>query len=934
MTFLSFRNKPPAAGFRCYGWASMIVFIVLSIVLSVVATAAPIPEHIADKWGDRGNWPVPPVPDDISAYHPPSERTMYYQSLRSGPAGHMLILVESGLFTDIDQDIESYILLLENDGWAIELVSWSGTSPIDLKLFLQNRHAAGMTGAWFIGDLPVAWCRLPEDFGNDTFPADIYFMDLNGEWQDTNRDGVFDVQPDRVAPVIWIGRLNASNLTVTGHSETVLVRDYLDKAASYRIDPPDDPLPPAVCTDFDFSADSYQGASAVTWLFGASDRTVTPDPDVYTVQIKQERPWMSVYVHGSPEAHYFPNGLVTATSLPDMGIHTRFFASFSCSNSRYTEQDNMGSWYVFSEHSPLGLVGSTKTGSLYYVNTLVEPLARGQSFGDALLHWSARHSHQNPPWFFGVTLLGDPSLPVLRKPCIADYHVTDMDGNDALPTPGSTVQIWIDITNATGWTLTDDTTIELISNTADVTILDAGPFSPDALAPGTTGTVGPFVIGIADDLPDGYTPELFADISRQQRLWRRPFHVPIAAPAPRPGHPFVDTAAGHAIPGEYAPVYFPVTNYGAADMTDEPFRIESHNPWLMLPEYEFFSLSIAAGETEWFGPVQLHLDGACPVGDILPLEFVWLNGYPADTVTLVAGGGLLFNPDAGWNGLSHAPATPHTFDQWRRTPDYFHCGRPDGLPYKSGMDAALNLPDILVTGPAWLEIEHEMQGEGSSGDRAYDGGRVEIDTGDGFVPLIPGGGYTHRFEIGNTAEYMSPCWADVPRGTIHQFELNPDQSAQTIRFRFVSDGGLAYEGWKIQSIRITGNAVIPGPHSPPSCDHTGVRLFLPADEFRPGDICRLNAHICNADPDILTDVPVFFLLEVDGQFWFWPSWSELDYQLMNLSSGITGLTVIEPFIWPSGAGSYEPIYFYGALLNESMTSILGDWDSVSFSFME
>jgi len=92
-------------------------------------------------------------------------------------------------------------------------------------------HLAGLSqlvGALFVGELPVAWYELD----GEEFPADIYFMDLNGTWQDSDRDGLFDGHSGDLNLEIWVGRLHARPLT--WDDEVRLVRRYFAKNHLYR----------------------------------------------------------------------------------------------------------------------------------------------------------------------------------------------------------------------------------------------------------------------------------------------------------------------------------------------------------------------------------------------------------------------------------------------------------------------------------------------------------------------------------------------------------------------------------------------------------------------------------------------------------------------------------------------------------------------------
>nr|MCU0982712.1 hypothetical protein [Pirellulaceae bacterium] len=79
----------------------------------------------------------------------------------------------------------------------------------------------------------------------------------------------------------------------------------------------------------------------------------------------------------------------------------------------------------------LAAVGSSKTGSMLYFENFYGPMGNGKAIGDAFVAWwkalGAAHDLGMRQWFYGLTLLGDPTLnwwtgvvPALRNPYDGD----------------------------------------------------------------------------------------------------------------------------------------------------------------------------------------------------------------------------------------------------------------------------------------------------------------------------------------------------------------------------------------------------------------------------------------------------------------------------------------------------------------------------------
>ena len=116
----------------------------------------------------------------------------------------------------------------------------------------------------------------------------------------------------------------------------------------------------------------------------------------------------------------------------------------------------------------------------------------------------------------------------------------------------------------------------------------------------------------------------------------------------------------------------------------------------------------------------------------------------------------------------------------------------------------------------------------------------------------------------------------------------------------------------------------------------GVYLEMPSDNFGPGDECYLKVIVSNDTYDSYVGIPLFVVLEIYGQFWFYPSWNmDLDYEVHYLyARNEFEFMAIPEFIWPEDEGSASGLYFYGAMLNREWTDLFGHMDIFQFSYYE
>jgi len=98
-----------------------------------------------------------------------------------------VIYVQPGLYNDIQDNLAILISDWEEEGAEVVIYSASFTNHVSLRNSLKSIKY--LEGALLIGDFPVPWfefCGLEEDstYYYQEFPCDLYYMDLDGTWQD------------------------------------------------------------------------------------------------------------------------------------------------------------------------------------------------------------------------------------------------------------------------------------------------------------------------------------------------------------------------------------------------------------------------------------------------------------------------------------------------------------------------------------------------------------------------------------------------------------------------------------------------------------------------------------------------------------------------------------------------------------------------------
>ena len=332
---------------------------------------------------------------------------------RSGGDVLVALVVHAELYPHIRDEVTQFTADLDAAGYSVQLDTTRTTSHEALRAHLAG--VSGRVGAILVGELPVAWYE--DGWGSspmgEEFPIDLYFMDMDGTWTDSDADGLYDGHYGNVAPDIWVGRLYARPLT--WDDEVRLMKRYFEKNHAYRngqLSLPDRALS-YVDDDWSYYGDCDLGEcySDVTVV---TARSTTTAPD-YRQRLEQGYEWIHVCAHSSPWGHTFRDyssyaGTVFNSELYAIRPHAHFYNLFACSGTRFVEENYSAGWDIFQDDYGLVAVGSGKTGSMLYFDDFYGPLGSGDNIGEAFKDWFVEWGEESRDWFYAMNILGDPTL--------------------------------------------------------------------------------------------------------------------------------------------------------------------------------------------------------------------------------------------------------------------------------------------------------------------------------------------------------------------------------------------------------------------------------------------------------------------------------------------------------------------------------------------
>lgn len=354
------------------------------------------------------------------------------------------VLVNSSIYDAVKFSIEQYETDIEDSGFSVKISETEqlpDSTPEGIRDFLRQALSEGLVGGLLVGDIPAAWYSV----GGNEFPTDMYYMDLDGIWIDSDNDTIYDKHTGLVAPEIWIGRLKAP----TTHNEVALINNYFHRNHDYRTRALALPWWRSLAYLDDegvhFAGDAELSLSQISTNVTVITDEATTNATNYKEILRDPTgyQWLYLMSHGKVSNHTFRipgdfgqlewDGTVHSSDYQSINPRVFFYLLFVCSAARFTEPNYLAGSAVLATSYGLLAVGSTdRMFSLSY-RDFYKSLSEDTTIGQAFIEWLAkqRQEYIEPEErydfqikFYGLTLIGDPTLRLHRE--LRDVSVTDV----------------------------------------------------------------------------------------------------------------------------------------------------------------------------------------------------------------------------------------------------------------------------------------------------------------------------------------------------------------------------------------------------------------------------------------------------------------------------------------------------------------------------
>lgn len=172
--------------------------------------------------------------------------------------GTILLLVDSTFSDSCSNEITQLMKDLRGDGWKVIRKTFLRTETVaNIKSTIVNSYNAdnSIKSVYILGHLAVPYSGNinPDGHGDHigAWPADVFYADINGTWTDNSvnntsatgsrndnipGDSKYDQSTIPSDAELQVGRIDFFNMPAFSNTEVQMMKNYLNKAHSYKMD--------------------------------------------------------------------------------------------------------------------------------------------------------------------------------------------------------------------------------------------------------------------------------------------------------------------------------------------------------------------------------------------------------------------------------------------------------------------------------------------------------------------------------------------------------------------------------------------------------------------------------------------------------------------------------------------------------------------------
>lgn len=319
----------------------------------------------------------------------------------------ILIIAKRNVYTDASP----YIIRYAHDihivwGCEVKVISVNGEVESDIRNLIIS-DSLNLNGVVFVGDIIPAYYHMDstkywgEKWKEETFPCDLYYMDLDGGWDIMNDgSGRYYAHDNNVKPEIFVGRINTSNF---GRNELNELRCFFDKSHQFWTGKKTLNKGKSLSYTYKEWAPWLEHRDEIKHLYGyfankndyISGNNFSKNNYINCLE-NSDYEFIQLSCHSSSTEHWIsPDSPYVRLSNDELSLIYKKqlgYNLYCCSGCRWTNLHNercLGEVYLYGgDYSDaLALVGSTKIGGMNGFHDFYYPLGDGKCIGAAFMNW-------------------------------------------------------------------------------------------------------------------------------------------------------------------------------------------------------------------------------------------------------------------------------------------------------------------------------------------------------------------------------------------------------------------------------------------------------------------------------------------------------------------------------------------------------------------
>lgn len=303
-------------------------------------------------------------------------------------ANKVLVIIKPSLYGQIKSKVDRYIADIP---YAAQLCQIDPQSPEALKTYIIN-NKQDLLGCVLIGNFNSQIARFHNPKMDNDKRCDLFLMDLDGRWQDTNSDGIYDLHTDgngTIEPEIFIAHIDVSPF-IERDSEINLLSRYFDKDHKYWSG--ELTLHKKVLEYFEWGFNGKQ-ISQFEDLYDHLSFEVVNDTAILSKADYSKRLRDNSFdfvgftnFHSNEQFHAFSDGWLTSREIFDFQPQAVGFFLGTCLANDYSSNFNLGGAYIYSNSNrSLVVVGDANAGNSESYNDFCLSLHANEPIGTAFL---------------------------------------------------------------------------------------------------------------------------------------------------------------------------------------------------------------------------------------------------------------------------------------------------------------------------------------------------------------------------------------------------------------------------------------------------------------------------------------------------------------------------------------------------------------------